>query len=188
MNGPRKPETELPSILRKTICVLALMSLVAKGGDAHPQAPSRIHIGNYLVTTPTGIAFVADDAAAFVLDFGGVNERRVCAAPDDSFHQLDGDVTIERGRTGDVVVARLTSSKPTNVKLQLSRIWLGFDSRFTPVNSGVTGETELKDGGNYVAPGDTSKTGEYHHRRSVRCRGPGCAGAFCCGVWQAAGF
>jgi len=59
---------------------------------------------------------------------------------------LDGDVNIEWGRTGDAVVARLTSSKPTNVKLQLSReSWPGFVSRFAPENSGVTGETELKD-------------------------------------------
>jgi len=85
---------------------------VAKGGDADSsKAPSRVRIGNYLVTAPTGIAFVADDAAAFVLDFGGVNERPGLAAPDDSFHQLDGDVNIEWGRTGDAVVARLTSSK-----------------------------------------------------------------------------
>ena len=148
MNGPRKPEPSFPSILRNTICGLALLALVAKGGDADSsKAPSRVRIGNYLVTAPTGIAFVADDAAAFVLDFGGVNERPGLAAPDDSFHQLDGDVNIEWGRTGDAVVARLTSSKPTNVKLQLSReSWPGFVSRFAPANSGVTGETELKDG------------------------------------------
>ena len=134
MNGPRETKASFPSILRNTICGLALLALVAKGGDADSsRSPSIVRIGNYLVTTPTGIAFVADDAAAFVLDFGDVNERPGLAAPDDSFHQLDGDVNIEWGRTGDAVVARLTSSKPTNVKLQLRReSWPGFVSRFAP--------------------------------------------------------
>jgi len=124
-----------------------LNNSAAEGNQSNAPLTEEVHIGNYLVTAPTGIAFVVNDAAAFVMDFAGVDERPGLAAPDDSFHQADGDITIQWGRTGDAVVALLTCSKPASVKLQLSReSWPGFLSSFTPSNSGVTGEAELKNG------------------------------------------
>jgi len=144
----RRHQPKVPPILWMIVCGLALIGEAGKAGVAAiSKASSEVRIGNYLVTAPTGIAFVVDDQAAFVVDFADVNERPGLASPDDSFHQVDGDATIDWGRTGDAVVARLTCSRPTRVKIQLRReSWPGFVSRFTPVDSGVAGRAEFKDG------------------------------------------
>lgn len=134
--------------LKSCVGGLALAAMAAKVRVVDFRLSSaKVLVGNYLVTAPTGIAFIVNDEAAFVMDFAGVNERPGLAAPDDSFHQVEGDVTIEWGRTGDAIVARMTCSEPTNVRIRLSReSWPGFISRFASANSGVTGEADLKDG------------------------------------------
>lgn len=128
-------------------------------GAAPPQKPpyeddtavaqsKSIRIGNFLVTAPGGIAFIVQDAAAFVVDTGAPYSADT-AAPDDSFHQVKfttqgAKVAFEWGRTGDAVVARLTSDKPVTLPLHLSAGWPGFVTRYTPAPNGVMGEASVQ--------------------------------------------
>ena len=61
------------------------------GAPIKPQAVlgegSATRIGNYYYKAPNGIAFIKDDAAAFVINPGGSHNAGT-VAPDDSFHRV----------------------------------------------------------------------------------------------------
>jgi hypothetical protein len=87
----------------------------------------RLLIGNYLTTAPSGIAFLVDGKAGFVVDTGAPYFAGP-SAPDDSFHrieyELDGcHVVFDWGREGDAAIGRITSDKPLDLPLHLKQSW-----------------------------------------------------------------
>src|SRR5580698_9307202 len=81
-------------------------------GDPAPL-PSSTRIGNFYYLAPNGIAFIKDDAAAFVINPGGAHTAGT-VAPDDSFHRVifmpktakpnGRRVEFQWSRRGDVIV------------------------------------------------------------------------------------
>lgn len=97
-------------------------------------------IGNFHFQAPAGIAFIKDDAAAFMLD-PGWHPNPGMAAPDDSIHKNSfHGMQIDWGRTGDSVVGKLSSENSNEVTFKLSSGWPGFVSTFTPGTDGIIGK------------------------------------------------
>lgn len=99
------------------------------------------------MTAPGGIAFVIDDAAAFVVDTGGPYFAGM-DAPDESFHhyqfsKLGANFQLDWGRVGDGVVARIVSDKAVDLPLRLGSGWPGWASRFKPEMDGAQGEANI---------------------------------------------
>lgn len=121
----------------------------ATSGDAD------IRIGNFYYDAPNGIAFIQEDAAAFVINPGGSYNAGTVAA-DDSYHRLvffpsetkpeSLRVEFEWSRMGDAVVGRLRSAKPGEMSFSLSDNWPGFSSRYSAVAGGVQGTAALSSG------------------------------------------
>ncbi|MGH9615318.1 MAG: amylo-alpha-1,6-glucosidase [Acidobacteriaceae bacterium] len=112
-------------------------------------------IGNFYYQAPNGIAFIKDDAAAFVINPGG-SYNAGTVAPDDSFHKVvfspqTGTPTLRRvefqwSRVEDAIVGRLTSAEPGEMSFSLQDNWPGFNSRFTSDADGVKGVGSLTAG------------------------------------------
>jgi hypothetical protein len=100
-----------------------------------------VRVGNYLVTSPNGIAFIVDDQAAVVMDPGG-DTFAGTSAPNDSYHRtqfiVSGSiVTFEWGRVGKCAVGRLTGDVPTVVPFKfVSKHWPNFETSVTPAGNG----------------------------------------------------
>ncbi len=114
------------------------------------NSEAGVRIGNYYCSAPNGIAFIRDDAAAFVIDPGGAYTPDT-AAPDDSFHRSSSpragfrSNSIGAGR-GIWRWGRLSAPAPVNVTFKLGSNWPGFASRFTAEGNGVKGEASATDG------------------------------------------
>jgi hypothetical protein len=116
---------------------------------------SPTHIGNFYYQAPNGIAFIKDDAAAFVINPGG-SYNAGTIAPDDSFHRIiftpstrkPGDLRVEFewSRQGDHVVGRLTSDRPGEMTFKLGENWPDFSSQFSADGNGVKGVADLVGG------------------------------------------
>ncbi len=126
-------------------------------------------IGNFYFQAPNGIAFIQDDAAAFVINPGG-SYNAGTVAPDDSFHKVifspatatphlrhlvrpgeAGLASLRRvefrwSRMGDVIVGRLVSAYPGEISFSLSENWPGFSSEFSAEGNGVKGVASLANG------------------------------------------
>jgi hypothetical protein len=134
---------------------LGLLVLIAACSVAKADDPSSTHIGNFYYQAPNGIAFIKDDAAAFVIDPGGPYNAGT-VAPDDSFHRIifvppmqkPGRIRVDFqwSRQGDVIVGRLISDKPGEMTFRLGENWPGFSSQFTADGNGVKGEAHPASG------------------------------------------
>lgn len=112
-------------------------------------------IGNFYYQAPNGIAFIQEDAAAFVIDPGGTYNAGT-VAPDDSYHRVifspeRATPTIQRvefqwSRTGDAIVGRLLADAAGEMSFTLNENWPGFSSRFSADAEGVKGEAGLATG------------------------------------------
>ncbi len=90
----------------------------------------HVKIGNFLVHSPNGVAFVVDDQAAFAFDPGG-DYFAGTAAPDNSYHLTHiGDVKFEWGRLDDAIVGRLTSTKDQDLTIKLLQTWPGWKTKY----------------------------------------------------------
>lgn len=140
---------------RKTLplpfAVLAIL-VFAFAGPFVASASTRI--GNLYRDAPNGIAFIKDDAAAFVMDPGGSYNAGV-VAPDDSYHEVllprqdhtpDSAVQFQWARVGDAIVARLRSQTPTKIVIRLDKNWPGFVSSFSATTNGVSGSAQTPAG------------------------------------------
>src|SRR5690348_11138227 len=120
------------------IFVIIVLSLVMS-----VNAASSVRIGNFYYNAPNGIAFIKDDAAAFVIDPGGSYNAGV-VAPDDSYHQVflsQGDnylIDFQWSRVGDAVVARLESQRAEKLVFKLDKNWPDFKTTFSSTPDGVT--------------------------------------------------
>ncbi len=115
----------------------------------NPYSSDSLLIGNFLVTAPDGIAFIADNSAAFVVDTGGPYDAGI-AAPDGSYNRqeftLNGTkIQFEWGRVGDGVVARIHADQPMELSLHLSAGWPGWSSVYSPMTDGVFGTAQATD-------------------------------------------
>ena len=59
---------------------------VGRSQSAAPAPATSTRIGNFYYQAPNGLAFIQDDAAAFVINPGGPYNAGT-VAPDDSFHK-----------------------------------------------------------------------------------------------------
>jgi glycogen debranching enzyme len=114
-------------------------------------AAASVRIGNFYYNAPNGIAFIKDDAAAFVIDPGGSYNAGV-VAPDDSYHQVflsHGDnylIDFQWSRVGDAVVARLESQRPEKLIFKLDKNWPNFSTTYSTTPDGVTGLAKTASG------------------------------------------
>jgi len=125
-------------------------------GNGEPSATAT-RIGNFHYRAPNGIAFIRDDAAAFVINPGGSYNAGTVAA-DDSFHKIIFSpatasphlrrVEFQWSRMGDVIVGRLVSSDPGEMSFSLQENWPGFSSQFFAEADGVKGTATLPTGEN----------------------------------------
>lgn len=131
-------------------------------GIAKHLTPS-IRIGNFYYQAPNGIAFIQDDAAAFVINPGG-SYNAGTVAPDDSFHKIvfspptmtarrqrleqqsQQRVEFQWSRMGDVIVGRLVSALPGEMSFSVSENWPGFHSEFSAEGNGIKGIANLANG------------------------------------------
>ncbi|HTJ79855.1 MAG TPA: trehalase family glycosidase [Rariglobus sp.] len=114
------------------IAAVSLLSFAALlPVHAAPAASPDLRIGNFFPSAPAGIAFIKDNAAAFLLNVGVRGEFIYgLAAPDDSIHVAtfkNSPLKLEWGRVGDAIVAKLSATAPTEAYLQLTpETWPGF--------------------------------------------------------------
>ncbi len=126
-----------------------MVFVVALGVNLSIRASVRI--GNFYYNAPNGIAFIKDDAAAFVIDPGGSYNAGI-VAPDDSYHQVflsQGDnylIDFQWARIGDGVVARLESQRAEKLTFKLDKNWPDFSSKYTGAPDGVTGIAKTASG------------------------------------------
>ena len=116
---------------------------------------SSTRIGNFHYRAPNGIAFIRDDAAAFVIDPGGSFNAGTVAA-DDSFHKIIFSpdlasrhlrrVEFQWSRIGEVIVGRLVSSDPGEMSFNLQENWPRFSSQFSAEPDGIKGTATLPTG------------------------------------------
>jgi glycogen debranching enzyme len=119
---------------------------VSSAKPMNPYSTDSLLIGNFLVTAPVGIAFIANNSAAFVVDTGGPFVAGI-AAPDGSYNRQEftlkgAKMRFEWGRVGDGVVARIHSDQPVELTLHLESGWPDWSSVFTPMADGVTGTAQ----------------------------------------------
>jgi hypothetical protein len=110
---------------------------------AAPEAPS-IQIGNFFPASPDGVAFIANDSTAFLVELGLRKEfHPETAAPDGAYHEeefQDGSLTMAWGRVNDGIVAKLSSTRSRDVVLVLSSAtWPGFSANYVMTADGATG-------------------------------------------------
>lgn len=103
----------------------------------------RVVIGNYLTHAPSGIAFVVDDAAAFLLDTGAPYFAGP-SAPDDSYHRVDFtkdgcDVCFEWGRVRDCAIGRFRAEKPVVIDIKLRQTWPDIETTYEATVDGADG-------------------------------------------------
>lgn len=136
------------------LAVIGWMACAAWADEAtHESGAPSVRIGNFYLSAPNGIAFIKDDAAAFVIDPGGSHDAGI-VAPDDSYHRVlltlpDSKSLIEFqwSRVGDAVVGRLESQRPDRrLAIRLDQNWPGFSSRFMRSPDGVTGVAKTASG------------------------------------------
>lgn len=95
---------------------------VGKLAVGRPETGANaIRIGNFYYQAPNGIAFIQDDAAAFVINPGG-SYNAGTVAPNDTFHKIIFSPTtatpgvrrveFQWSRAGDVIVGRLLQQTP----------------------------------------------------------------------------
>ena len=117
-------------------------------------ADSLIRIGNFYYQAPNGIAFIKDDAAAFVINPGGAYDAGTIA-PDDSFHKIIfSPQAVRRGprvefqwsRQGNAIVGRIISENPGEMSFNFGENWPGFNSQYAADSNGVKGTAALPDG------------------------------------------
>src|ERR1700760_2655293 len=111
---------------RVVLCLLVLV-VIQGCATSHPRAADLVKIGNFLQSSPCGIAWIVDDSAAFVFDTGGPYTAGT-AAPDDSYHLYrftkdSAHVCFEWGRIGNNVVGRITTDAPVTLDASLSSGW-----------------------------------------------------------------
>src|SRR5690349_6972745 len=99
-------------------------------------ASTHFQIGNYLTNAPNGIAFIANNKDAFVLDPGGTYFAGA-AAPDDSYHravfvQNGAKIEFEWSKKGDNVIAQIRADQAVDVKFDLTKNWPDWKSVFEP--------------------------------------------------------
>jgi hypothetical protein len=120
------------------------------GGNAQvaPNAPdTSTRIGNFYFATASGIAFIKDDAAAFIMDPSMNGPMPSASAPDLSFHKtLFYGMEMDWGRVGNAVVGRLTSDHAGTITFKLLSGWPGFSSQFSPIPGGVKGVATVAGG------------------------------------------
>lgn len=124
-------------------------------GEAPDSSVAATRIGNFYYLAPNGIAFIKDDAVAFVINPGGSHNAGT-VAPDDSFHKMIFlPRTVTRGltrvefqwsRIGEFVVGRLVSEGPGEMSFSLDENWPGFSSQFSAERDGVKGVATLAAG------------------------------------------
>lgn len=118
----------------------------------------NVKIGNFYYSAPNGIAFIKDDAAAFVIDpilgenkykavffddAGGFAQAHFAnpynagiVAPDDSYHRVVFElsnneiVEMEWSKIGNAAVGRLVCSRPEIIEFDLSKNWPGWYNDF----------------------------------------------------------
>ena len=117
---------------------------------AQAQDADSLKIGNFLQSSPCGIAWVVDDSAAFVLDTGGPYVAGT-AAPDGSYHLYRfakdaAHVSFEWGRVGSNVVGRISSDAPVTLDLALSSGWPKWSATFNAAPDGASGVAQTKSG------------------------------------------
>ncbi len=138
----------------------------SKSGEGGSATSTRI--GNFYFQAPNGIAFIRDDAAAFVINPGGSYNAGI-VSPDDSFHRIvfspstvtplqhpfrpaeSGSNGLRRvdfkwSRMSDVIVGRLVSAYPCEMRFGLNDNWPGFSSEFSAEDGGVKGVAKLANG------------------------------------------
>lgn len=129
----------------------AWIMTVALGLSLSARAASKVRIGNFYYNAPNGIAFIKDDAAAFVIDPGGSYNAGI-VAPDDSYHQVflsQGDnflIDFQWARIGDGVVARLESQRAEKLTFKLDKNWPDFSSTYASAPDGMTGVAKTASG------------------------------------------
>jgi len=116
---------------------------------------SAIRVGNFYYKAPNGIAFIWENAAAFVLNPGG-SYNAGTVAPDDSFHKMIFSpekasahlrgVEFTWSRMGDAIVGRLIASGLGEISFSLNENWPGFSSVFSGNDDGVKGVATLPTG------------------------------------------
>ncbi len=123
--------------------------------DSFVPSQNSTRIGNFYYLAPNGIAFIKEDAAAFVINPGGAHTAGT-VAPDDSFHKViftpktakpnGRRVEFQWSRRGDAIVGRLVSVGPGEMSFSLSENWPGFSSHFSADTGGVKGLAALAGG------------------------------------------
>jgi putative isomerase len=155
--------------LIRLISFALLLGLSLAPARSQPAEGQSVLVGNFLRQAPCGIAWIVNNDAAFVLDTGG-NSQVGTAAPDDSYHSykftLNGaNLVFEWGRLGNNAVGRISTDRPTSLRLTLSSGWPGWTASFTGTADGATGVTQS--GGGEVkwalktspAPTETASSG-----------------------------
>lgn len=118
-----------------------------------------VKIGNFFYSAPNGIAFIKDDASAFIIDpILGINKHKAIffddnggfcqahlandynagiVAPDDSYHRVVFElsnnevVEMEWSKVGDAAVGRIICGQPDIIEFDLSKNWPGWENDFT---------------------------------------------------------
>lgn len=142
-----KPDRFFVNAFFMTLAAAGLLNVLS-AISANADGAGSIHIGNFYYQAPNGIAFIQDDAAAFVINPGG-SYNAGTVAPDDSFHRIIFNppmqkpgrlrVEFEWSRQGDGIVGRLISDKPGEMTFKLGENWPGFSSQFSADGTSVKG-------------------------------------------------
>lgn len=116
--------------------------------ESSEDRAAATRIGNFYFKAPNGIAFIKDDAAAFVINPGG-SFNAGTVAPDDSYHRVvfsprKASQNIQRvefqwSRTGDAIVGCILSNEEGEMSFTLNENWPGFKSSFSADKDGVKG-------------------------------------------------
>ena len=154
---------------RRSVAITGSLDFMPGIESTASASATSTRIGNFYFQAPNGIAFVQDDAAAFVINPGG-SYNAGTAAPDDSFHKIifspetvtphprgfvrpaeSGLSSLRRvefqwSRMGNVIVGRLISAYPAEMSFSLEDNWPGFSSQFTAEPGGLKGVATLPTG------------------------------------------
>jgi len=140
----------LRNILRATCLTTSLISAIP--ASAKESSASKVLVGHVCATSPTGMAIVINDSAAFVLEPQYSDRPQDDAqvapgttAPDGSYLQTHfthqgARVTLTWGKSGkQAFIATLTSDKPVELGLRTKRYWGDFPSSWWSVPGGLDG-------------------------------------------------
>ena len=127
------------------------MGLIAVSARGETSSSDSTRIGNFYYLAPSGIAFIKNDAAAFVINPGGPHDAGT-GAPDDSFHKVifspsvvkpGQEVEFQWSRQGNAIIGRIISEKPGEMTFRLGENWPGFSSLYSADGNGVKGTATL---------------------------------------------